>query len=236
MRTGEEWGNIYDHFAVIYEYENGTKLFANCRQMAGCSVDVSDHIVGNKGNAELMRAVIEGEQKWRYRGEKPNMYEQEHRAMFKAIRSSEPINNGEYMAKSSMMAIMGRMAAYHRSNADVGPVPQLDRRPYALQVRVGRSHAAAGSHARVDPVCVSGPVSKRRRLIPARRATRRAGMDHDGSLALTGAELGFNAADGYFQHLHRRSCLRYSQLGRSQFTEAAFYIGDVAARGGAADQ
>ncbi len=112
VRIGEQWGNIYDHFAVIYEYENGTKLFANCRQMAGCSVDVSDHIVGNKGKAELMRAVIEGEQPWRYRGEKPNMYEQEHRAMFKAIRSSSPINNGAYMAKSSMLAIMGRMAAY----------------------------------------------------------------------------------------------------------------------------
>ncbi len=112
VRTGEQWGNIYDHFAVIYEYENGTKLFANCRQMAGCSVDVSDHVVGSKGKAELMRAVIEGEQPWRYRGEKPNMYEEEHRAMFSAIRSSNPINNGEYMAKSSMMAIMGRMAAY----------------------------------------------------------------------------------------------------------------------------
>ncbi len=112
VRTGEQWGNIYDHFSVIYEYENGTKLFANCRQMAGCSVDVSDHVVGNKGKAELMRAVIEGEQPWRYRGEKPNMYEQEHRAMFKSIRASSPINNGQYMAKSSMMAIMGRMAAY----------------------------------------------------------------------------------------------------------------------------
>lgn len=112
VRSGEEWGNIYDHFAVIYEYENGTKLFANCRQMAGCSVDVSDHIVGSKGNAELMRAVIEGEKPWRYRGDKPNMYEEEHRAMFQAIRSGKPINNGDYMAKSSMLAIMGRMAAY----------------------------------------------------------------------------------------------------------------------------
>ncbi len=112
VRTGNEFGNVYDHFAVIYEYENGTRLFANCRQMAGCSVDVSDHIIGSKGKAELMRAVIEGEQPWRYRGEKPNMYEEEHRAMFKAIRSSNPINNGDYMAKSTMLGIMGRMAAY----------------------------------------------------------------------------------------------------------------------------
>jgi predicted dehydrogenase len=112
VRTGQDFGNVYDHFAVIYEYENGTRLFANCRQMAGCSVDVSDHVFGSKGSAELMRAVIEGEQPWRYRGAKPNMYEEEHRAMFQAIRSSNPINNGNYMAKSTMLAIMGRMAAY----------------------------------------------------------------------------------------------------------------------------
>ncbi len=61
VRTGKEWGNVYDHFAVIYEYENGTRLFSNCRQMAGCSVDVSDHLIGTQGRAEMMRAVIEGE-------------------------------------------------------------------------------------------------------------------------------------------------------------------------------
>jgi len=112
VRTGEEFGNVYDHFSVVYEYDNDVRLFANCRQMAGCSVDVSDHIIGTKGRAELMRAEIEGENKWRYRGEKPNMYEEEHRAMFKAIRGGQPINNGLYMARSSMLAIMGRMAAY----------------------------------------------------------------------------------------------------------------------------
>ena len=28
VRTGEQWGNIYDHFAVVYEYANGMKLFS----------------------------------------------------------------------------------------------------------------------------------------------------------------------------------------------------------------
>ena len=61
---------------------------------------------------EMMRAVIEGPQAWRYRGAKPNMYEEEHRAMFANIRSGSPLNNGVYMARSTMLAIMGRMAAY----------------------------------------------------------------------------------------------------------------------------
>ena len=112
VRVDPRWGNIFDHFAVVYEYADGTKLFSHCRQMAGCSHDVSDHLIGSKGRAEMMKAVIEGEQSWRYRGPKPNMYEEEHRALFGAIRSASPINDGVYMARSSMMAIMGRMVSY----------------------------------------------------------------------------------------------------------------------------
>ncbi len=112
VRTGEEWGNIFDHFAVVYEYRNGVKLFAQCRQMAGCTPDVSDHLIGTKGSAEMMRALIGGAENWRYHGPKPNMYEEEHRALFAGIRSGNPINNGLYMARSTMLAIMGRMVSY----------------------------------------------------------------------------------------------------------------------------
>lgn len=114
VRVEDQWGHIYDHMAVVYEYKNGVKLFSNCRQMAGCSVDVSDFIYGTKGTAELMSARIEPREgeKWRYRGESPNMYDQEHRELFASIRSGSPINNGEYMCKSTMMGIMGRMVCY----------------------------------------------------------------------------------------------------------------------------
>jgi hypothetical protein len=40
------------------------------------------------------------------------MYQNEHDAFFASIRSGKPINNGDYMATSTMIAIMGRMAAY----------------------------------------------------------------------------------------------------------------------------
>ncbi len=112
VRVEEQYGNIFDHFAVVYEYDNGTKLFAQCRQMPGCSINVSDHLIGTKGSAEMMRGVIEGPQSWRYTGPKTNMYEEEHKALFAAIRSSNPINNGLYMARSTMLAIMGRMVSY----------------------------------------------------------------------------------------------------------------------------
>ncbi len=112
VRVEDQWGNIFDHFAVVYEYESGAKLFSQCRQIPGCSVDVSDHLIGTKGSAEMMKAVIKGASDWRYRGPQPNMYDEEHKAMFAAIRSARPINNSLYMARSTMMAIMGRMVSY----------------------------------------------------------------------------------------------------------------------------
>jgi predicted dehydrogenase len=116
VRIEPQWGNIYDHFAVTYEYKSGAKVFSCCRQMAGCENDTNDHIIGTKGSAQAMRASISypsgGGENWRYRGRAPNMYQQEHDELFASIRAGKPINNGLYMAQSTMMAIMGRMAAY----------------------------------------------------------------------------------------------------------------------------
>ncbi|HTU27048.1 MAG TPA: Gfo/Idh/MocA family oxidoreductase [Pirellulales bacterium] len=112
VRTGDEYGHVFDHMAVVYEFPGNVRVFANCRQMAGCSVDVSDHLFGTKGTAELQKAVIEGENSWMYRGTKPNMYDVEHQEMFASIRSGNPINNGHYMCNSTMMGIMGRMVCY----------------------------------------------------------------------------------------------------------------------------
>ncbi|MCA9268514.1 MAG: gfo/Idh/MocA family oxidoreductase, partial [Planctomycetales bacterium] len=36
----------------------------------------------------------------------------EHDRLFASIRTGEPLNNGEYMAHSTLLAIMGRMATY----------------------------------------------------------------------------------------------------------------------------
>jgi predicted dehydrogenase len=112
VRTGPEFGHIFDHHAVVYEYADGTRLFAFCRQQAGCAIDVSDYIIGTKGTADLMRHTMTGETEWRYRGAKPNMYQAEHDALFASIRSGMPINNGEYMTRSTMLAILGRMVSY----------------------------------------------------------------------------------------------------------------------------
>ena len=112
VRTDPKYGNIFDHFNTTYEWENGVKAFASCRQISGCHSDVSDHIFGSKGTCHVFDHSCSGESEWEFEGEGNDMYQQEHDELFAAIRAGKVINNGEYLAKSTLMAIMGRMAAY----------------------------------------------------------------------------------------------------------------------------
>jgi predicted dehydrogenase len=119
-RTGSDFGHIFDHHSVVFEYANGVKLFSQCRQQNGCSGDVSDHVFGTRGVCHTPNGgdtcEITGERAWRFssgdRKGAPNMYDVEHQEMIAGIRAGKPINNGDYMVRSTMMAIMGRMATY----------------------------------------------------------------------------------------------------------------------------
>lgn len=113
VRTAPEFGNIFDHHAVVYEYENGARVFAFCRQQDGTSMDTEDYFLGTKGQARVLKnEIVAGDEKWRYRGPTPNMYDNEHKEMFAALRKGEIIYNGDYMTTSSMLAILGRMCTY----------------------------------------------------------------------------------------------------------------------------
>lgn len=112
FRSEPAIGNIFDHHCVTYEYDDGVRVYSHCRRQAGCSNDVSDIILGTKGRCNVMKYRIEGRTNWRYEGENPNRYVAEHEALFASIRNGLPINNGLYMAYSTMWAIMGRMATY----------------------------------------------------------------------------------------------------------------------------
>jgi hypothetical protein len=118
VRTAPEYGNIFDHFSVVYEFANGARGFHSCRQQPGCFSDNSDYFMGADGVAHIVRAfsgpfVIKGKNSWRFHQDKPtNMYQNEHDEFFASIRKGQPINDGIRMAHSTLMAIMGRMAAY----------------------------------------------------------------------------------------------------------------------------
>lgn len=112
QRTDAKYGNIFDHHVVFYEYDNGVPVYFTCRQQDNCTTGVDEVVLGTKGKAHILKNRIDGENKWRYRGEKPSMYRQEHVAMYESIRSGNPINNGHYMTNSTLVAIMGRMCSY----------------------------------------------------------------------------------------------------------------------------
>jgi hypothetical protein len=63
-------------------------------------------------NGWAPKHVITGENEWSYEGPTANMYQVEHNELMKAIRSGDVINDGDFMTQSTMMSIIGRMAAY----------------------------------------------------------------------------------------------------------------------------
>jgi len=114
QRTDPMYGHIFDHFSIVYEFASGVKVFHFCRQMKNCFGDVNDHIVGSEGSAQLMAHEIEGAKPWAWKGQHDfsAMYQNEHNELFTAIRKGATMNDGENAALSTLMAIMGRMAAY----------------------------------------------------------------------------------------------------------------------------
>jgi predicted dehydrogenase len=115
--TGPEYGQIYDHFSVVYEYADGARLVSNCRQQPDCKNDMSCHVMGTKGRAQFAERrrgmrIRSSDGDWVFDGPHNQMFQTEHDELFASIRNGKPIQNGDYMARSSLLAIMGRMAAY----------------------------------------------------------------------------------------------------------------------------
>ncbi|NQT80095.1 MAG: Gfo/Idh/MocA family oxidoreductase [Candidatus Aminicenantes bacterium] len=114
VRITPEYGNIFDHFAIEYEYSNGARVMSMCRQTAGCTPNVSERVTGTKGLAytDGANGYIQGANAFKYEPESPNPYVQEHADLIKSIRNGKPLNEGKRIAESTMTAIMGRMSAY----------------------------------------------------------------------------------------------------------------------------
>jgi len=110
-----EGGNIYDHFEVNYIYPNGARAFLANRQIDGCYNENSDYILGADGTCTIGRGPtprIEGKTNWSWSGQKYDMYQREHDVLFASVRKAQPVNDGKRMATSTLLAMMGRMAAY----------------------------------------------------------------------------------------------------------------------------
>src|SRR5579862_1614832 len=116
-QTPNHQGNIFDHMFVVYEFPNDVRGFVGQRQVGDCYSENSDYLMGSEGFAKIpgwQAPFIKGKATWRYHdtGPKTDMYQVEHNELFASIRAGKPINDGEWMAQSTLMGLMGRMAAY----------------------------------------------------------------------------------------------------------------------------
>lgn len=111
-----ETGNAWDNFSATFEYPGGVHAYHMCRHWPNTPSDNSAYLMGETGVCRVMPwrgiHVISGDSPWRGSAEANDMYQQEHDELFAAIRSGQPINEGEAMAESTLLAIMARQAAY----------------------------------------------------------------------------------------------------------------------------
>ncbi|TAH34334.1 MAG: Gfo/Idh/MocA family oxidoreductase [Planctomycetota bacterium] len=110
-RVQAEFGHIYDHFAIEFEYPGGARVLSMCRQQDGTPGRVGERVQGTKGVSDPSGS-ISGANPWHFEGDAPNPYVQEHADLIASIRAGKPLNEGRQIAESTLTAIMGRMAAY----------------------------------------------------------------------------------------------------------------------------
>lgn len=119
-RVEPEFGNIFDHFSITYEYADGSRGFHHSRQQKETSGAYSVEMLGTKGRCDINvwnHHEIKGAKPWRWEADhkdvdKPNMYQEEHDQLFASIRKGDPFNDGIRSANSTFLAIWGRMVAY----------------------------------------------------------------------------------------------------------------------------
>lgn len=119
VRTGKEYGEIFDHHFVEFTYPSGAVVASQCRHQPNTMYRVGEAFQGTKGTVVTNDAGtakifdIDGKELHSIsNSEGHNPYQEEHNRLFASIRNNEVINNGEYGAKSTMTAILGRMATY----------------------------------------------------------------------------------------------------------------------------
>ncbi|MFM1943440.1 MAG: hypothetical protein RI897_2422 [Verrucomicrobiota bacterium] len=117
VRKGKDYGEIYDHHAVEFEYSDGVRMFSYCRHQPNTWANVSEHIIGTKGVGETDRPhILRGHDRkilYRFRSQEViDPYQQEHDELMDAILNNKTLDNSEYGIKSTLTGIMGRMATY----------------------------------------------------------------------------------------------------------------------------
>lgn len=112
---GPDYGDIFDHFFIEYEYADGTKLNSQIRHISGTWNKGGAYFQGTNGVASLQGGIkdAKGERIWRNKNtDSESAYQIELDELFSAIKNNTPLNDTEWGAMSTMTTILGRMAAH----------------------------------------------------------------------------------------------------------------------------
>jgi len=113
QQLGSQSGEIWDNFAVEYEYPNGVRLYSYCGQIKRDWASVSEGVQGTKGTSDPGgRIQPKGGAMWRFRENATDPYVQEHIDLINAIVKGTDLNEAKQVTDSTLTAIMGREAAY----------------------------------------------------------------------------------------------------------------------------
>jgi predicted dehydrogenase len=114
VRTDAKFGHIFDHFGLEFQFPGDRFVFSMCRQQDGTDGKVEEVFHGAEGTLSMRSggAEITGKNAWKFSGGQRDPYTQEHIDLQNAILKDLALNEAEQVAKSTMCAIMGRMAAY----------------------------------------------------------------------------------------------------------------------------
>jgi len=120
VRNGKDHGEIFDHHFVEFTYASGAVISSQCRHIKGCFNRVDEVLQGTKGSMVASKGTLvglDGKEIYSHKPEAgqqrdPNPYQVEHDELFDAIRNKKMITDAENGAKSTLTAIMGRMATY----------------------------------------------------------------------------------------------------------------------------
>ncbi len=154
-RPWNKFGNVYDHFTVEYEYNNGFRGFHFGRQQNGTTPRNTVEAMGTKGYVDVAlnsNYEIIGEQPWKNKARLNNMYQTQHDELFKAIRKGVAVNDGDFMVKSTLLAIWGRLSAY--SGKSIGYEEVIN-----LQGRLGPDVEDYHWDMKIDELTIARPGS-----------------------------------------------------------------------------
>lgn len=160
VRTGKEYGEIYDHHYVEYRYANGVVMNSQCRHWKDAPSKVDEEIVGTKGRIFCDKAQIvdhKGKVLYQYDKKKENNpYQTEHDELFAAIAKGEyKFADAERGAQTTLTAIIGRLATYSGQVIDwnVALNSGLDLHPktYSFDAQPPILPDASGNYAYAKP-------------------------------------------------------------------------------------